>query len=384
MKTSLNEPYGGALVQRVTPKTSLTGKDWPVLSVNSITESDFFNICVGSFSPLCGFMGAADFESVCRHNRLASHGNLTWTIPIAFDITEAEYQIVKKNQRVFLKSATNGNLIGFIEPSEIYVHDKSLRIQGTYGVNDPEHPGVKLVQDMGPYLVAGKVTAFEDALAQDPLAYPSGVRARLTEMGISRVAGFQTRNVPHRAHEYLQRVALEVSEGLLVHPVVGWKKQGDFRPEAVKTAYTNFINSYYPRNNVLLAFLNLAMRYAGPKEAVFHAIVRKNYGCSHFVVGRDHAGVGGFYDAYAGHDLVKSLPPLGIDILCLREPFYCAKCEGLASDRSCGHESSYREYISGTKIRRILSKGNDPSHHIFRNEVLESLKSMGTKEIFFE
>lgn len=383
MVTSLNAPYGGKLVQRLADRDSVPKGDWPRLRVNSIVESDLINIAVGAFSPLEGFMGEKDFLSVCRETRLSGSG-LPWTIPILFDLTDEEKARVGGASRVLLESAATGELIGFIEPSEIYSHDRKLRIDSTFGVDDEKHPGVKLTRAMGPWLIAGPVTAFRDALSTDPLAYPTGVRARLAEMGMRQVAGFQTRNVVHRAHEYLQRVALEVCDGLLVHPVVGWKKAGDFKPEAVRAGYRRFIDSYFPKNKALLAFLNVAMRYAGPREAVMHAIIRKNYGCSHFIVGRDHAGVGGFYDTYAAHQIFDRLPALGIEILRLREPFYCAKCESIATDRTCGHGDAEREYISGTKIRKILSEGVDPQNHIFRTEVLESLRSLNIGGLFFE
>ena len=384
MKSFLNLPYGGALVQRVAAPSSLQFPPaTPELSVNKIIESDFFNIATGAFSPLHGFMGSKDFHSVCTSNRLSSQ-DLVWTIPIVFDITDAEKEKIGNHEQVLLRSQESGELIGFIRVREVFPHDRELRIKGTYQITDSSHPGVKLVSEMGPHLVAGEITAFSTALSQTPLTYPAQVRAQLTEMGLKRVAGFQTRNVVHRAHEYLQRVALEVCDGLLVHPVVGWKKAGDFRPEAVKLGYISFIDAYYPKERVLLAFLNLAMRYAGPKEAVFHAIVRKNFGCSHFIVGRDHAGVGGFYDSYAAHDFINTLPDMGIEFLKLREPFYCRRCEGIATDHSCGHAESDREYISGTKIRKILVEGKNPEHHIFRTEVLESLRPLGEKGLFYE
>ena len=383
MSTRLNAPYGGTLIQLLKPRASLAIAGLPVLTLNSVIESDVLNIGVGSFSPLTGFMGSKDFQSVCQSMRLVESA-LPWTIPIVFDLTEEQKRSIEGARIVVLKSATSGELIGAITPSEIYVHDKDLRIRSTYGVSDDAHPGVKLVRGMGPWLLAGEVTVFNEALPADPLAQPAAVRARLAEMGLSRVAGFQTRNVVHRAHEYLQRVALELCDGLLVHPMVGWKKSGDFKPEVVRHAYRSFIDAYYPKNRALLAFLQVAMRYAGPKEAVFHAIIRKNFGCSHFIVGRDHAGVGGYYGMYAAHEIFDSLPDLGITILKLRGPFYCSKCETIATDHSCGHDDSVRDFISGTAIRKILTEGSDPSNYIFRKEVLESLKLFAKEGFFYD
>jgi len=375
MGADLNAPYGGALVQRIVPRASVRAEGAPVLTVDEIVESDLLNLATGAFSPLDGFMDLKTLESVCTSSRLAA-GGLPWTIPVVFDLTEEQRLLIKDAPLVVLKSASTGREFGTIAPAQIYPHDKDMRIAATFGTSDESHPGVKLVRGMGPHLLAGRIAVFEDALSKDALAHPAGVRARLKELGLTKVAGFQTRNVVHRAHEYLQRVALEVCGGLLVHPVVGWKKPGDFRPEAVRRGYEEFIRSFYPADKVLLAFLNVAMRYAGPKEAVFHAIIRKNYGCSHFVVGRDHAGVGGFYNTYAAHAIFDTLPPLGIEILRLREPFYCFKCDGLATDNTCGHGEADRDYISGTKVRKILTGGGDPAHHIFRKEVLHSLQEL--------
>lgn len=382
MSAALNLPYGGVLVRRISAPGSVLPDGLPVLVIDDIIESDLLNLATGAFSPLDGFMDSKTLASVCSSNRLP--GGLPWTIPIVFPLSAEQRGEIGDAALVALKSAVTGKVLGTITPSEVYAHDKEARIAATYGTSDDAHPGVKLVRGMGPFLLAGKITVREDALSPDPLAYPAGVRARLSEMGLAKVAGFQTRNVVHRAHEYLQRVALEVCGGLLVHPVVGWKKSGDFRPEAVRRGYEEFIRKFYPPKKVLLAFLKVAMRYAGPKEAVFHAIIRKNYGCSHFIVGRDHAGVGGFYGTYAAHEIFDTMPPLGIEILRLREPFYCSKCDGVATDNTCGHAESDREYISGTKVRGILTGGGDPAHHIFRTDVLESLRLLKESGLFYD
>jgi len=395
MAPGLNCPYGGTLIHRVVPRPESTftsqaqpggrgpDADAPVLDISAVAESDLFNLATGAYSPLTGFMGQKDFEAVCREGRLTGSG-LPWTIPIVLEITQAERTRIARASSVALRSSSTGTTVGVIHPSEIYRHDKALRILGTFGVDDPSHPGVQLVSATGPFLVAGEIEAYAEALSPDPLAYPSGVRARLETMQAHSVAGFQTRNVVHRAHEYLQRVALEICGSLLVHPVVGWKKIGDFKADVVRHCYRRFMDAYYPSDRTLLAFLNVAMRYAGPKEAVFHAILRKNFGCSHFIVGRDHAGVGGFYDPYAAHRVFDGLEDLGIEILRLREPFYCRSCDQVATDRTCGHAYAEREYISGTKIRALLAGGADPASHIFRPEVLASLNELKDQGLFYE
>lgn len=381
MTLSLNQAYGGILVDRSVPYQDPDGA--PILVVNKLIECDFINIATGIFSPLTGFMGKDDFETVCRENHL-SQRELPWTIPIVFDVDENDLKIIKNQHKIYLVSQETNKLIGFLEPSEVYLHDKELRISSTFGTDDPRHPGVKLVQSMKSHLLSGKVTVFSDVLGQ-PLQYPKWVREALTDKGLKTVAGFQTRNIPHRAHEYLQRVALELCDGLLIQPIIGWKKIGDFRPEVVKAVYDDFIKEFYPVSRVLLTFLNTAMRYAGPKEAVFHAIIRKNFGCSHFIVGRDHAGVGGFYGKYAAQDIFTTLPDLGINILKLCGPFYCKKCAQIVTEKTCAHAPEYHEEISGTKVREILARGSDPEGHFLRQEVLDSLSPFQKEgQVFYE
>ena len=382
-KSELNSPYGGTLVSRLVSMKEVEHASLPQIEVNSVIETDAINIATGIYSPLTGFMDQSTMISVLKKNSLVSP-MLPWTIPIFFDVNEAEAQKIKTQKKVLLISQDRKIPIGFIEVSEVFKHDKSSHVQLAFGSEDRKHPGVKRVLDCGDWLVAGKVTAFQEALSGDPLFYPRTVRQELEKMGIARIAGFQTRNVVHRAHEYLQRIALEVCDGLLVHPIVGWKKAGDFKAEVVKKAYRYFINAYFPKNKVLLAFLNAPMRYAGPKEAVLHAIIRKNFGCSHFIVGRDHAGVGGFYDMYAAHRIFDEIPDLGISILRLKGPFYCRKCEMIATENTCGHPESDRESISGTQIRDLLSGGSQVQNHVFRPDVLESLKEFREEGFFYE
>ncbi len=367
-----NEPYGGRLVESIVSQNEVSS-GLPEISVNKVIESDLINMATGILSPLTGFMGKKDFLSVCEKNSLASQ-KLAWTIPVVFDVDQNDIDKIKNSSRVLLRSAESKNPIGIIEPGEVYEHDKKLRINATFGTTDLSHPGVKLVSEAKPFLMAGKVYAFREALDTNPLSYPAGVRAELERRGLKTVAGFQTRNIVHRAHEYLQRIALEVCDGLLIHPIVGWKKVGDFLPEVVKSVYTQFIGDFYPKGKALVTFLNTAMRYAGPKEAVFHAIIRKNFGCTHFVVGRDHAGVGGFYEKYAAHKIFETLPDLGITILKLKGPFYCKKCGMIVTEQTCGHDETAHEEISGTRVRKILSDGRDPEGHFLRQEVLDYLK----------
>ncbi|MCO5141929.1 MAG: sulfate adenylyltransferase [Oligoflexia bacterium] len=380
----LNSPYGGSLVQRIAASSEASEQKVDnSIFISDIIESDLWNIATGAFSPLQGFMGEKDFLSVCQNMKLSSSA-LAWTIPIVLDLSEEERSRVNKKQKIFLVSKKNKKCLGYIEPDEIYPHDKELHMQSVFGTSDYSHPGVYVVSQMKPFLVGGNVSLFQEAFTGQDLVTPSELRNILRKKNLFQIAGFQTRNVVHRAHEHLQRIALEAVGGVLIHPVIGWKKQGDFKPEAVKKAYAHFIEKYYPHDRAVLAFLNLAMRYAGPKEAVFHAIVRKNFGCSHFIVGRDHAGVGDFYEKYAAHKIFNSVENLGIEILRLREPYFCAICNSITSDSACNHSEESKEYISGTKIRSILKSGNDPTGYIFREDVLDILNSLSRKDLFYE
>lgn len=381
-QAKLNSPYGDVLIDKVVNRSPGKLSSIP-LFLDEVQESDLINIGTGAFSPLNGFMNSQNFLSVCRESVLRSNG-LPWTIPIVLDVDSEEARRVEIGTPVLLISRTTNAEIGYIVPEEVFKHDKSMHKVSTFGTVDLAHPGVARVEKMKDFLLAGEIFLFREALSTDPLSYPAQVREFLTKNEIWKIAGFQTRNVVHRAHEYLQRVAIESVGAVLVHPVVGWKKRGDFRAEVVKSAYEEFIKNYYPEKSAVLAFLKLAMRYAGPREAVFHAIVRKNYGCSHFIVGRDHAGVGDYYERYAGHKIFDSLPHLGIEILRLFEPFYCEKCDSIASEKTCGHGDENREYISGTKIRKILNDGADPRGHIFRGDVLKRIKTFSNSEIFYE
>ena len=381
---TLNSPYGGVLVRRFSaPKDDEEINSSNSLIVSEIIESDLWNIATGAFSPLQHFMGERDFLSVCQNMRL-DDSKLSWTIPIVLDLSEDEKDRISGKPKVYLISQKAGQPIGFIEPEDIYRHDRDLHLRSVFGTTDKNHPGVNVVTQMKSYLLGGRVHAFEHAFLDQSLPTPIVIRRILEEKGLSRLAGFQTRNVVHRAHEYLQRVALEAVGGILIQPVVGWKKKGDFKPDVIKKTYGHFIESYYPKDRALLAFLNLAMRYAGPKEAVLHAIVRKNFGCSHFIVGRDHAGVGEFYDKYSAHNIFELIDDIGIQILKLREPYYCLKCSTITSDNACNHEENVKEYISGTKIRAILKSGSDPAGQIFRKEVLDILNTIPRENLFYE
>jgi sulfate adenylyltransferase len=256
-----------------------------------------------------------------------------------------------------------GDEVGLLAASAVFSCDKAEVAQQVFGTAETAHPGVAHFYRMGDFFVGGPVELTRRVWFEfsDYELTPEETRAWFVEKGWRTVVGFQTRNVPHRAHEYLQRLALERADGLFIQPLVGSKKRNDYTPEAILAGYRTLIDSFLPRDRILLGVLSTAMRYAGPREAVFHAIIRRNYGCTHFVVGRDHAGVGDYYGNYDAHDLTREFEgELGIEILRFRGPFHCARCGGIVTDRSCSHQSTHPESVrevSGTLIRKMLSNG---------------------------
>lgn len=377
--SQLNSPYGGTLIESI---ASDRITNVPVVQIGQHTASDIFNIATGAFSPLNGFMGQSDFQSVCEHGRLYD-SQLPFTIPVIWDVSSEDADKIRIGGQVEVARQSDPVPLGYVNVSEMFPFDKQVYVESVYGTDDLSHPGVNFVQSMGDMLVAGQVFLYEHALPADQTAIPRGTRQALQEKGLTRVAGFQTRNVVHRGHEHQLRTALDVCGGLLIHPIVGWKKSGDFRPEVIRDGYRVFIDTYLPPEKVVLAFLDTTMRYAGPKEAVFHAIIRRNYGCSHFIVGRDHAGVGGFYDTYAAHQIFDRLPDLGIEILRFSGAFFCHRCGSTATDHSCGHSDEHRNYLAGQDIRALFAGGKEPDAQFLRKEVFECIKEYQRKGRLF-
>lgn len=366
----INHPYGGELKRRFAKRQKNSLLKLPSVVLSEVAFSDLYNIAEGVFSPLEGFMARKEFLGVVKKNEFK---DLPWTIPILLDIDGSDMRKIKNKKEVALK-LQNGSLVGWLEISDIYRHDKDLHAQSVFSTRDQKHPGVKFVYAMKEYLLGGGVFVLENNQQSKDYLSPRQTRLLFKKRGFKSVAGFQTRNVLHRAHEYLQRCALELVDGLFLQPIVGWKKSGDFTAEAVVRAYREFIKDYYPKNRVVLGTLKTAMRYAGPKEAVFHAIIRKNFGCTHFIVGRDHAGVGGYYGKYAAHDIFDEIGDIGINILKFKEPLYCSKCDLIVTEKTCGHNKKYHQEISGTLVRKVIKDGQQPKHKIFRPEVYDLLE----------
>ena len=382
---SLIEPHGGKLVDREargSERESLlrAAARLPALQLNAREEADLELIANGALSPLEGFMGEADYTSV-RDRRRLSNG-LVWTIPVTLSATADERERIKIGDDVALH-ASDGRLVAVLHLTEIFRYDKQLEAERVYLTAEDKHPGVKALYAQGEYLLGGRVSVIEHPRRHEFAQYrypPRELRALFVERGWDRVVAFQTRNPVHRAHEYIQKCALETVDGLLLHPIVGETKSDDIPATVRMRAYEVIIENYYPLSRTQLAVLPAAMRYAGPREAIFHAIIRQNYGCSHFIVGRDHAGVGNYYGSYDAQRIFGDFAPgeLKITPLFFDNTFFCRRCDGMASLKTCPHDQTYHVSLSGTKVREMLSKGEVPPIEFTRSEVaavlIEGLK----------
>jgi sulfate adenylyltransferase len=365
---TLIRPHGGTLVDR----TGERPDDLDALEVVTLTPrevSDLDLLASGALSPLEGFIGREDYDSVVESMHLA--GGLPWALPVCLAVDEAP-----SGERVALADQS-GRKLAVLEVSEVYDYDKAREAEQCFRTTDDAHPGVARLYAQKPRYVAGRVTVFErpapmfGELALDP----AETRAAFAERGWKRVVGFQTRNPIHRAHEYLTKVALETVDGLLVHPLVGDTKGDDVPAEVRVACYRVLLGGYYPDDRVLLSAFPAAMRYAGPREAIWHAICRKNYGCSHFIVGRDHAGVGDYYGTYDAQLIFDDFEPHELDIepMFFEHSFFCKACGTMASAKTCPHGEGEHVFLSGTKVRELLGAGRVPPEEFTRREVAEVL-----------
>ncbi|MCF7907845.1 MAG: sulfate adenylyltransferase [Candidatus Omnitrophica bacterium] len=347
------------------------------LKVSQEILMDAEQIAIGGYAPVDGFMGKADFESVLNNMRLVK-GDV-WTLPIVLDISKKEAASIKIGDEILLGDGQDQeNFLFSVE--DIYEHDKSLYCDKVYGTKDVAHSGVAKVLKMGEVLVGGRVISVLNNFDFDMRKFtmtPKETKAQFEKNNWKTVVAFHTRNVVHRAHEYLQRCAMEYADGILIHPAVGFTKPGDFKKELIIKGYQSLIDNYYPKNKALLSALGIGMKFAGPREAVFHALVRKNYGCTHIIIGRDHAGVGGYYEKYAGHKIFSSLPSLGITPLLFKGPFYCNKCEAMATESTCSHDESYRSEVSGTLARKFIKEKKKLPKWLMRPEIANLLEDLG-------
>ena len=350
----------------------------PRLEVGAREASDIYMLSSGALSPLRGFVGESDYTSILDRSRLVN--GRPFTIPVVLRTEVEPVRHLRAGQQAGLW--VEGRPAGILEVEEIFDAPHQPEALAVYGTEDLKHPGVQALFNSGRWAVSGSVVGLGRPASPFP-AYdliPSEVRARKQALGWRTMVGFQTRNPVHRAHEYLQKVALETIDGLLLHPLVGETKADDIPAEVRMRCYEALIDGYFPKDRVLLAVNPAWMRYAGPREAVFHAIVRRNYGCTHFIVGRDHAGVGSYYDTYAAHRIFDDLSAqeLGIEILRFEHTFYCAACQGMASPRTCPHPASEHRALSGTRVRQLVADGATLPEEFSRPEVASVLRSATT------
>ena len=387
------EPHGGKLVNRLlagreADEAKKKAAGLKKLTLTPFEESDLEMIAVGVLSPLEGFMGKADFDSVLDRMHLAN--GLAWTLPVVKSISAEETKSIRAGGEVTLVNQ-NGTALAILALDEIYPHDKLKHCQKAYGTEESAHPGVARVIGTGDFLAGGKISVFERPGHTKFLEHrrdPAETRKILERGGRKKGVAFQPRNPIPRAHEYLQKCALETVDGLLIHPLVGATKGDDVPAEVRMRCYEVLIEKYYQKDRVLLSVFPAAMRYAGPKEAIFHALVRKNYGCTHFIVGRDHAGVSrpdgkGFYGPFDAQKIFDEFKPeeLGVTPLFFDNAFYCRACGSMASEKICPHNSQDRVSFSGTKVREMLRAGEIPPPEFTRPEVARVLiEAYQTKE----
>ncbi|MCE4613241.1 MAG: sulfate adenylyltransferase [Desulfurococcales archaeon] len=374
----VSRPHGGKLVDRTVRgrrREALLGEAWEIVRVDITFDRaiDVEDIAYGVFSPLEGFLVEDDYLSVLKGMRLSD--GTPWTIPVILDVDKSIASMLRQGDDIAL--FFDGKPLAIMRVEDIYAFDKKLHAERVFKTTDARHPGVAKLSSMREILIGGRIDLLNTVY--NPLErytlWPKETRVLFREKGWRTIAAFQTRNVPHLGHEYVQKAALSFVDGLFINPLAGWKKRGDYRDEVILEAYKALIEHYYPRNVVVLAALRMNMWYAGPREAVHHAIARKNFGATHFIVGRDHAGVGDYYGPYEAWEIFSEFPDLGITPLFIREAFYCRKCMGMANEKTCPHSDEYRVRISGTKIRSMLLKGEKPPETMMRKEVSEAVLS---------
>jgi sulfate adenylyltransferase len=363
-------PHGGRLVNRLVDD-KIDDRMFTV-PVSGDLRNDIENIADGVFSPIEGFVGEEDFHSIVKSGRLKN--GLAWTLPIVLDVDDETATRMKDSVQVAL--ASDNERFAVLHVMDIYPFNRLECARAIYQTDDIKHPGIEKMVKMNSKLVEGKVDVAK-RIPKSPLRKyrmsPAETRAEIVRKGWKTIVGFQTRNVPHVAHEMLQKAALNLFDGLFVNPLIGKKKPGDFKDAVILEAYETLFQNYYPKDRAMFVTLHTEMRYAGPKEAIHHAIMRKNFGCSHFIVGRDHAGVDNYYLPFAAQEIFDDYPDLEIEPIFFPAFYYCRRCLGYANEKNCPHGPEYRDELSGTKMRKMLSSGEMPAEHLMRPEVFKAV-----------
>ncbi|MEW5814725.1 MAG: sulfate adenylyltransferase [Spirochaetota bacterium] len=380
------EPHGGRLINRL-----LEGEEkenalrrasrLPTKQLNAWEFSNLEMIAAGAFSPLNGFLLKADYRTVIEACRLKN--GLVWSLPITLSATREEVKNLKENSDLALTNG--GEIVGILRLGQIYTYDKVEEAELVYRTSDPAHPGVSYLYSQGEFLLGGEVDLIKRSEHADFEKYrldPIHTRAIFKDNGWKRVVGFQTRNPIHRAHEFIIKTALEIVDGLFLNPLVGETKKGDIPARVRMRCYEVLLEKYFPRARVVMAVYGAAMRYGGPREAIHHALVRKNFGCTHFIVGRDHAGVGNYYGPFDAQNIFDEFAPEEIGIVPLRfeNSFYCRRCREMTTVKTCPHPESEHFSLSGTRVRELLAVGELPPPEFTRPEIADILIDWYRKE----
>lgn len=377
----VSPPHGGQLVNRMLrgqmrQAVRERAEHLQKINLNPMNLSDLELIAVGAMSPLTGFMGQVDYERVVADMRLSN--NLLWSIPVTLAVDTETAETIKLGQEIAL--CEEGNVLAVMEVGEKYAYDKKREAELVYRTTEEAHPGVARLYAQGDVLLGGEIWVVELPAAAkvefpELRHTPAQSRRMFARRGWRRIVGFQTRNPIHRAHEYIQKAALEIVDGLFIHPLVGETKSDDIPADVRIASYEAILRDYYPADSVLLGVFPAAMRYAGPREAIFHALLRKNYGCTHFIVGRDHAGVGNYYGTYDAQRIFDDFKKdeVGIEILPFDYTFYCRKCGMVVSAKTCPHDKENWIFLSGSQVRAMLEKGEMLPPEFTRPEVSKVL-----------
>jgi sulfate adenylyltransferase len=369
-------PHGGTLIDRIVSEKEkhriVEGfKEYTTFDIGQEIAQEITNIAHGIFSPLTGFLSRNDFESVLEFGRLSN--DIPWTIPIVYDVAPDKIKDVSEGDMLGL--VYDGKPLAVLEVEDIFSFNKDHLAESIYKTKDPSHPGVAKTMEMQEALIGGRIRLIGDMGNPYPdyTLYPKETRVLFKEKEWRTVVAFQTRNPPHLGHEYVQKTALSIVDGIFINPLIGKKKSGDFTDDVILESYKVLMENYYLSKHSTMAVLHTEMRYAGPKEAIHHAIMRKNFGCTHFIVGRDHAGVGNFYGPFDAQYIFEDYPDLGITPIFFRSFFFCKKCNSIANDKICPHGQEHHIDFAGKVIRAKLSEGLPPPPDMMREEVAAAI-----------